>query len=117
MQPLKLETFRRSITVPGILVERPGRTLAEVSTPMAGVITHVHAVQGEAVERYFPDVPSGQVGFTDSAVPFDLLILDPRDVPLLPDGVADDARSQARAAGLAPHQIGRLEVWYAEPPP
>jgi cobalt-zinc-cadmium efflux system membrane fusion protein len=49
LRPVALETFRRSITVPGIIVGRPGRTRLEVSTPMAGVITHVHAVQGEAV--------------------------------------------------------------------
>ena len=67
------------------------------------------------MERYFPDVASGQVGFTDASVPFDLLILDPRDVPLLPDGVAEQARSQAAASGLTAHRIGRLEVWYAEP--
>ena len=50
LQPVKLETYRRSITVPGIIVGRPGRTRLEISTPMAGVITHVHAVQGEAVD-------------------------------------------------------------------
>jgi membrane fusion protein, heavy metal efflux system len=50
LQPLKLETFKRSITVPGLVVERPGRTRVEISTPMAAVITHVHAVQGEAVK-------------------------------------------------------------------
>ena len=50
LQPVQLATFRRSITVPGIIVGRPGRTRLEISTPMAGVITHVHAVQGEAVD-------------------------------------------------------------------
>ena len=50
LQPVKLETFQRAITVPGIVVGRPGRTRLEISTPMAGVITHVHAVQGEAVD-------------------------------------------------------------------
>ncbi len=49
LRPLKLQTFQRNITVPAIVTERPGRTRLEVSTPMAGVITHVHAVQGEAV--------------------------------------------------------------------
>lgn len=49
LKPIELRTFRRTITVPGIVVERPGRTRLEVSTPMSGVITHVHAVQGEAV--------------------------------------------------------------------
>lgn len=50
IQPITLETFRRSITVPAVVVERPGRTRVQVATPMTGVITHVHAVQGEAVE-------------------------------------------------------------------
>ncbi len=49
LRPVELETFQRAITVPAIVVERPGRTRIEVSTPMAGVITHVHAVRGEAV--------------------------------------------------------------------
>lgn len=50
IQPIRLETFRRSITVPAVVVERPGRTRVQVATPMTGVITRVHAVQGEAVE-------------------------------------------------------------------
>ena len=50
IQPIKLKTFRRSITVPALVVERPGRTRVQVATPMTGVITHVHAVEGEAVE-------------------------------------------------------------------
>lgn len=50
LQPVKLETFYRDITVPAIVVERPGRSRIEVSTPMAGVITHAHAVRGEAID-------------------------------------------------------------------
>ncbi|MCU1372137.1 MAG: hypothetical protein JWO77_3331 [Ilumatobacteraceae bacterium] len=90
-----------------------GRMITELEA--RGVQPTSVRFQGESVERYFPDTASGQVGFTDASVPFDLLVLDPRDVPLLPDGVADRARAQARSAGLAPHQIGRLEVWYAGP--
>ncbi|WP_145422586.1 efflux RND transporter periplasmic adaptor subunit [Planctomycetes bacterium K23_9] len=50
IRPIKLETFSRSITVPAVVVERPGRSRVQVATPMTGVVTHVHAVQGEAVE-------------------------------------------------------------------
>jgi len=50
IQPIELKTFERSVTVPALVVERPGRTRVQVATPMTGVITHVHAVQGEAVE-------------------------------------------------------------------
>lgn len=50
IQPVALTTYRRSITVPALIVERPGRTRLQVATPMTGVVMHVHAVEGEAVE-------------------------------------------------------------------
>jgi membrane fusion protein, heavy metal efflux system len=50
LQEVRLQTFRRAITVPAMVVERPGRTQIQVATPMTGVITHVHAVTGESVE-------------------------------------------------------------------
>ncbi|MBL8851512.1 MAG: efflux RND transporter periplasmic adaptor subunit, partial [Planctomycetaceae bacterium] len=50
VRPVELQTYRKSITVPAVVVVRPGRTQLEVATPMTGVVTHVHAVQGEAVE-------------------------------------------------------------------
>ena len=50
LPPARLSTYRQSITVPALIVGRPGRTRLEASTPIAGVITHVHAVQGEAVQ-------------------------------------------------------------------
>ena len=50
IQPVTLSTYRRSIRVPAVVVERPGRTRLQVATPMTGVIRHVHAVEGEAVK-------------------------------------------------------------------
>lgn len=50
IRPVELSTYRRSITVPAVIVERPGRTRLQVATPMTGVIRHVHAVAGEAVK-------------------------------------------------------------------
>ncbi|MCA9113343.1 MAG: efflux RND transporter periplasmic adaptor subunit, partial [Planctomycetaceae bacterium] len=50
LQTVQLESFQKSITVPAVVVERPGRTRVQVATPMTGVITHVHALEGEAVE-------------------------------------------------------------------
>ena len=49
IRPVALETFHKSTTAPAMVIEKPGRSRMEVSTPMAGVITKVHAVQGEAV--------------------------------------------------------------------
>jgi membrane fusion protein, heavy metal efflux system len=51
IRPVELATFRRSITVPAVVAERPGRTRVEVATPLTGVVMHVHAVQSEAVEQ------------------------------------------------------------------
>ncbi|MCA9082190.1 MAG: hypothetical protein KDA58_16630, partial [Planctomycetaceae bacterium] len=50
LKPVALSTYRHSITVPAVVVARPGRTTLKVSTPLTGVITHVHAVTGEAVQ-------------------------------------------------------------------
>ena len=38
IRPIKLETFRKSISVPAVVVERPGRTRVQVATPMTGVV-------------------------------------------------------------------------------
>ncbi len=50
LQPLSRQTFRRSITLPAVVIERPGRTRINVAVPMTGVVTDVYAVTGEAVE-------------------------------------------------------------------
>ncbi|WP_437206034.1 efflux RND transporter periplasmic adaptor subunit [Planctomicrobium sp. SH664] len=49
LQTVKLQTFVRSTLVPAIIRERPGRTQLNVTTPLTGVVDHVHAVDGEAV--------------------------------------------------------------------
>lgn len=49
LTPIELSTYERTITIPAVLTTRPGRTQVHVSTPLTGVITHVHAVPGEAV--------------------------------------------------------------------
>lgn len=48
--PIRLEEYSRSITVPALVTERPGRTHIEISAPLTGVVTAVHVVPGAAVE-------------------------------------------------------------------
>lgn len=50
VRPIELKTYQKSISVPAIIVERPGQTLMQISTPMTGVVTEVAAVEGSAVE-------------------------------------------------------------------
>ena len=47
---VQLQTFARTITVPGMVVERPGWTTMEVTAPMTGVVSRIHCLQGEAIE-------------------------------------------------------------------
>ncbi len=90
-----------------------GRLVAELDR--RGVQPTAVRYQGEALDRYFPGAPAGQIGFSEPTDPFDLLVLDPRDVPMLPAGAADAERGRAAAAGLTEHRIGRLEVWFRDP--
>lgn len=49
LQPIELRSFTRTLSVPSIIVDNPGRTRLPVSAPMTGIVTHVHAVTGEAI--------------------------------------------------------------------
>lgn len=42
--------YARTISVPAMLAERPGRTEITVAAPMTGVVTRIHPIRGEAVE-------------------------------------------------------------------
>ena len=50
LKPIELQSFRQTISVPAIVVDRPGRTRLPISATMTGIVTHIHAVSGEAVE-------------------------------------------------------------------
>ena len=50
IRPVELTTWQRSITLPAVVAERPAQTKIHVATPMTGVVLHVHAIPGEAVE-------------------------------------------------------------------
>lgn len=49
LKPLVLGNYQRTIAIPAIVMPRPGRTQIRVSSPLSGVVTHVHAVTGQAV--------------------------------------------------------------------
>jgi len=47
---VKLQVFTKTVSVPGMVVERPGRSTVEVTAPMTGIITRIYPIEGEAVE-------------------------------------------------------------------
>jgi len=58
---VELRPFERTITVPGIVVERPGWSMMEITAPMTGVVTRIYPIQGEAVQ---PGQPLFEVRLT-----------------------------------------------------
>jgi cobalt-zinc-cadmium efflux system membrane fusion protein len=46
---IKLEPYERTISIPGIVVARPGRCEVVVTAPMAGIVTNILITEGEAV--------------------------------------------------------------------
>ncbi len=44
-----LSTFRRTVTVPGMVVERRGRSRFAIVAPMTGILTRILVTEGEAV--------------------------------------------------------------------
>jgi cobalt-zinc-cadmium efflux system membrane fusion protein len=50
IQPIKLQPFTRSITIPGMVVERPGRSVIEVTAPFTGHIDRIFPSEGESLK-------------------------------------------------------------------
>lgn len=46
---VELRSFVRNLTVPGVVVERPGRSTFQISAPLTGAVARVFVTQGEAV--------------------------------------------------------------------
>lgn len=56
-----LQTFTRTQNLPAIVVEQPGRTQIQLSSPFGGILTKVYVVEGEAIE---PGNPMFEVRLT-----------------------------------------------------
>jgi cobalt-zinc-cadmium efflux system membrane fusion protein len=46
---IKRRDFDRTMTLPAMIIERPGRTRVKVSAPMTGIVTRIYPIEGEAV--------------------------------------------------------------------
>ena len=62
-QPLKIEfsEFIKTVTMPGMVVERPGRSQLHVTAPLTGLVTKIYPVEGAALE---PGVPLFEMRLT-----------------------------------------------------
>lgn len=46
---VELQSFERTISIPAMIVERPGRSKVNVSAPLTGIVTKIYPIQGSAV--------------------------------------------------------------------
>ncbi len=49
-KPVKLQTYWRKIQIPGLIVDRPGVTDRGITSPIEGVVTQVHAFEGDIIQ-------------------------------------------------------------------
>lgn len=49
IQPVKLEPFTKTLTIPGMVVERPGRSVVQVTAPFTGHVSRIYPIEGESV--------------------------------------------------------------------
>jgi cobalt-zinc-cadmium efflux system membrane fusion protein len=54
VEAIQLKTFERTINVPGMIVEIPGRSHRQVTAPLTGVVTRVYPTQGQEVRSGDP---------------------------------------------------------------
>ncbi len=49
-KPVKMQTYWRKIQIPGVIVDRPGVTDRGITSPIDGVVTQVHAFEGDIIQ-------------------------------------------------------------------
>ncbi|MCC6123438.1 MAG: efflux RND transporter periplasmic adaptor subunit [Pirellulales bacterium] len=79
---VELKPFERTMTVPAMIVERPGRSSIQIAAPLTGAITRVWPLQGESVNPGQPlfdlrltheEVVEAQAAFLQTAEELDVV--------------------------------------------
>jgi multidrug efflux pump subunit AcrA (membrane-fusion protein) len=48
--PIQPQTFVRTVSMPALVIGRPGRSAVEVTAPLGGRVTRIYPIEGDAVE-------------------------------------------------------------------
>ena len=94
---IALTTFQRTISVPGIVVERRGRSKLTIIAPMTGSVTTIYVTEGEAVT---PDQPLFEIRLTHEE-----LVQAQADLLKTAEEVDVVRREIARLEGIGPEGI------------
>lgn len=133
--PLKLQpaVYQQTLDLPATVVERPGRSQFQVAAPLSGIVTHVHPIEGGAIEpgsRLFEirlsheELATAQRDFLKMAVNLDVVQADIQRLKELGEGVVAGRRVieleyeqrklqaslQVEAQGLVLHGLSKEQV-------
>lgn len=88
--------YTRSITVPAMIVERPGQTHVQVPAPLTGIVTDIFVIEGEAVPpgtKMFTmrltheELVSGQGQFLETAEELDVVTRELQRLEAVTEGI------------------------------
>ncbi|MEX0612097.1 MAG: efflux RND transporter periplasmic adaptor subunit [Pirellulales bacterium] len=128
-----LGDYERAISMPGMVVERPGKSQIRVSAPLGGVVTRSYAIQGEAVTPDSPlfdirltheELVSAQGVFLESSEALDVVNAEIKRLEALTEGVIAqrrvlelkyerqklEAKLRAQRQGLLLHGLSENQV-------
>jgi multidrug efflux pump subunit AcrA (membrane-fusion protein) len=130
---IALGNYERKISVPGMIVERPGKSQIQVSAPLTGIVTRSYVIQGEAVAPDSPlfdlrltheELVSAQGVFLESIEALDVVNAELRRLESVAEGVIAgkfileqkyerqklEARMRAQRQGLLLHGLSDSQI-------
>lgn len=128
-----LGTYERTISLPGMVVERPGKSQLRVSAPLTGIVARSYVMQGEAVDPGSPlfdirltheELVSAQGVYLESAEALDVVNAEIERLQSITEGVIAGrrileqkyerqkikARMRAQRQGLLLHGLSEEQV-------
>jgi len=128
-----LGNYRRTISLPGMIVERRGQSQIRVSTPLGGVIARSHVMPGEAIaegsvlfeiQLVHEELGAAQGAFLESAEALDVVNAEIRRLESATEGVIAgrrileqkyerrkiEARLRAQREGLLLHGLSDVQI-------
>ena len=98
---VKLQNYVKTISIPAMVVERPGRSQVDITTPLTGIVKRIHPIEGEAVQPGQPlfdlrltheDLVTSQRDFLKSAQELDVVSLEVARLESAGEGVVAGRR-------------------------
>lgn len=93
---VKLQSYVKTVSVPAMVVERPGRSQVDITAPLTGIVTRVFPIEGEAIQPEQPlftlrltheDLVTAQRNFLQSAQELDVVKREIERLELIGEGV------------------------------